>query len=114
MLFMLVCDVVLHVFAHVSFVELLPLYITFAFSIQMWQIYHAHSQLKSIVRQGSLDESTGECVIGDDERHGTSFSQRHRIDLWTVRVQQLILLLICYSGARVLASPYLWTDYFKL
>lgn len=110
----LVCDVVLHVYAHVSFVELLPLYITVAFSIQMYQIYHAHSRLKHIVSHGSVEEDTKVIDTSEEERHGTSFGQRHRLDLWTVRMQQLILLLICYSGARVLASPYLWTDYFIL
>lgn len=112
MVFVLVCDVGLHVFAHVSFVEILPLYITLAFSVQVWQIRHAHSQLK-IIASHEAATATAEDP-SEEERHGNSFGQRHRLDLWTVRVQQLILLLICYSGARVLASPYMWTDYFNL
>jgi len=117
MVFVLVCDVGLHVYAHVSFVELLPLYITFAFSIQLWQIHHAHSQLKIIVSHEAAVDTRGTTGLESwtvAELHGDSFGQRHRLDLWTVRVQQLILLLICYSGARVLASPHLWTDYFTL
>jgi len=103
----LMVDVLIHYFLKIAFIHLMKYYIAFAFVCQAYEIAVARRRLMHVIDEANVSEQ-----LTKEESEGRSYYQMHSVDTWFVLVHQLLFILICYSGARVAASQFFWTDYF--